>query len=82
VLDEVVVIRFNDVEGTRQLLSAYARDLAAIVIDPMPSRGGLIAPKPEFIRAVQSACKFWPPIPGLGGAILGSYALLMKTVDS
>ncbi|MVT66089.1 aminotransferase class III-fold pyridoxal phosphate-dependent enzyme [Bradyrhizobium pachyrhizi] len=57
VLDEVVVIRFNDVEGARQLLSAHARDLAAIVLDPMPSRGGLIAPTPEFIAALQETAR-------------------------
>ncbi|MGY2843660.1 glutamate-1-semialdehyde 2,1-aminomutase [Bradyrhizobium sp. USDA 4509] len=55
VLDEVVVLRFNDVEGVRQLISRHAHKLAAIVLDPMPSRGGLIAPKPEFIAAVQEA---------------------------
>ncbi|WP_375789993.1 aspartate aminotransferase family protein [Bradyrhizobium sp. Pha-3] len=55
VLDEVVVLRFNDVEGVRRLLSLHAHNLAAVVLDPMPSRGGLIAPKPEFIAAVQEA---------------------------
>jgi len=57
VLDEVVVLRFNDVEGVRRLLTSHAHELAAIVLDPMPSRGGLIAPKPEFIAAVrETAC--------------------------
>ncbi|WP_050382185.1 aspartate aminotransferase family protein [Bradyrhizobium pachyrhizi] len=57
VLDEVVVLRFNDAEGVRRLLSWHANELAAVVLDPMPSRGGLIAPKPEFISAVQeTAC--------------------------
>ncbi|MFQ3459976.1 aminotransferase class III-fold pyridoxal phosphate-dependent enzyme, partial [Bradyrhizobium sp. UFLA01-814] len=37
VLDEVVVLRFNDVEGSRRLLSLHAHELAAIVVDPMPS---------------------------------------------
>nr|WP_283809230.1 aspartate aminotransferase family protein [Bradyrhizobium pachyrhizi] len=57
VLDEVVVLRFNDVEGVRRLLSVHAHQLAAVVLDPMPSRGGLIAPKPEFIAAVQEAAR-------------------------
>ncbi|MES5485144.1 aspartate aminotransferase family protein [Bradyrhizobium sp. INPA03-11B] len=55
VLDEVVVLRFNDVEGVRRLMSLHAHDLAAIILDPMPSRGGLVAPKPEFTAAVQEA---------------------------
>ncbi|MBT1517356.1 aspartate aminotransferase family protein [Bradyrhizobium sp. SRL28] len=57
VLDEVVVLRFNDVEGVRRLLSLHAHELAAVVLDPMPSRGGLIAPKPEFIAAVQETAR-------------------------
>lgn len=57
VLDEVVVLRFNDVEGVRRLLSLHAHELAAVVLDPMPSRVGLIAPKPEFISAVQETAR-------------------------
>ena len=53
VLDEVVVLRFNDAEGARRLLSTHGRELAAIVLDPVPSRGGLTRPTPEFISAVQ-----------------------------
>lgn len=57
VLEEVVVLRFNDVEGVCRLLSLHARELAAVVFDPMPSRAGLIAPKPEFIAAVQDLAR-------------------------
>lgn len=57
VLDEVVVLRFNDSEGARRLLSAHGAELAAIVLDPMPSRGGLVRPAPEFIAAVQQTTK-------------------------
>ncbi|MGY4183037.1 glutamate-1-semialdehyde 2,1-aminomutase [Bradyrhizobium sp. USDA 4518] len=57
VLDEVVVLRFNDSEGVRRLLSLHAQKLAAVVLDPMPSRCGLIAPKPEFIVAVQDTAR-------------------------
>lgn len=57
VLNEVVVLRFNDVEGARRLLTLHAQKLAAVVLDPMPSRGGLIAPNPEFIVAVQETAR-------------------------
>lgn len=57
VLDEVVVLRFNDIDGVRRLLSRHARDLAAVVLDPMPSRAGLIAPKAEFISAIQETAR-------------------------
>lgn len=57
VLDEVVVIRFNDVQGVRRLLSLHAQELAAVILDPMPSRGGLVAPKPEFVAAAQETAR-------------------------
>lgn len=57
VLDEVVVLRFNDAEGARRLLSLHAQDLAAVVLDPMPGRGGLTPPNPEFIAAVQETAR-------------------------
>lgn len=57
VLDDVVVLRFNDVEGALRLISSNAQDLAAVILDPMPSRGGLVAPKPEFVAAVQDATR-------------------------
>ena len=55
--DDVVVLRFNAAEATRRLLEAHAAELAAVLIDPMPSRAGLIAPEPEFILAIQDVCR-------------------------
>ncbi|WP_033058226.1 aspartate aminotransferase family protein [Sinorhizobium arboris] len=52
VADEVVILRCNDAEGARRRIAAAADRLACILLDPMPSRGGLIPPDPEFITAV------------------------------
>lgn len=57
VLNEVVVLRFNDAEAARRSLSLHRDSLAAVIVDPMPSRGGLVAPKPEFIAAVQETAR-------------------------
>ncbi|OSI71063.1 aspartate aminotransferase family protein [Bradyrhizobium canariense] len=57
VLDEVVVFRFNDADSARQLLSFYGHSLAAVLVDPMPSRSGLTVPNPEFIAAVQDTAR-------------------------
>ncbi|CAH1656276.1 MULTISPECIES: aspartate aminotransferase family protein [unclassified Chelatococcus] len=57
VLREVVPLRFNDVALLEKQITAHAADLAAIVLDPMPSRAGLIAPIPEFVTAVQRIAK-------------------------
>lgn len=55
VLQEVVTLRFNDAEGAARLIAENAHRLAAILLDPMPSRAGLIAPTREFLQALQSA---------------------------
>jgi glutamate-1-semialdehyde 2,1-aminomutase len=57
VLDETLVLRFNDPEGARRLLSLHGHKLAAVVIDPMPSRAGLIPPDPQFVAAIQEAAR-------------------------
>ncbi|CAH1650913.1 aspartate aminotransferase family protein [Chelatococcus asaccharovorans] len=57
VLNEVVPLRFNDVAGAERQIEAHAADLAAIVLDPMPSRAGLIAPTPEFVAAIQRVAR-------------------------
>ena len=57
VLDQVVTLRFNAAKEAEELLARHAADLAAIVIDPMPSRVGLIAPTPAFVAAIEAAAR-------------------------
>jgi glutamate-1-semialdehyde 2,1-aminomutase len=52
-----VPLRFNDPQGALELIGRHAHTLAAILIDPMPSRAGLIAPDPEFVSAIQTAAR-------------------------
>ncbi len=57
VLDEVVVLPFNHIEETRSLLRRHASRLAAVIIDVMPSRVGLVPASPEFIESLQEECR-------------------------
>lgn len=57
VLDEVVPLRFNDPAAAERRIAEHADRLAAIVLDPMPSRAGLIAPTPEFVAAIQRSAE-------------------------
>ncbi len=57
VLSEVVPLRFNDVELAERQIATLASHLAAIVLDPMPSRAGLIAPTAEFVSAIQRTAR-------------------------
>lgn len=55
--EEVTVIRFNDVADLERRIASAAPSLACILIDPMPSRAGLIAPESSFLAAVGAIAK-------------------------
>jgi glutamate-1-semialdehyde 2,1-aminomutase len=55
--DDVVVLEFNDVEGLERGIARHADHLAAILIDPMPSRAGLLQPSPEFVMRLNALAK-------------------------
>ncbi|PPR20782.1 MAG: Glutamate-1-semialdehyde 2,1-aminomutase 2 [Alphaproteobacteria bacterium MarineAlpha10_Bin3] len=59
VLDNVVVIPFNRSGEAERILRANAGDLACVLVDPMPNRGGLIPAQRgylEMLRRVTSEC--------------------------
>jgi len=53
VLDEVVVIPFNKPDEAEAILRANADSLAAVLIDPMPNRGGLIPATQDFLQMLR-----------------------------
>ena len=53
VLDDVVVIPYNKPGEAETILRKHAHELACIVIDLMPNRGGLIPATPEFITMLK-----------------------------
>ena len=57
VAEDVVMFRFNDVDGVERQLVEAADRLACVLIDPMPSRAGLLHPDPEFIEAVEKTAR-------------------------
>ncbi len=57
VLDDTVVLPFNDLPTTLALLEANARDLAAVVLDPIPSRIGMVPGTPDYLQGLQAACR-------------------------
>jgi glutamate-1-semialdehyde 2,1-aminomutase len=54
VLDEVVVVPWNDIDLVAPVVRDVADDLAAIILEPVPfSNIGGEAPDPEFLRALR-----------------------------
>ena len=57
VLGDVVALPFNSIEETRALLRWNQDRLAAVVVDVMPSRVGLIPGSDEFLQSLQAECR-------------------------
>ncbi|TFD29118.1 aspartate aminotransferase family protein [Cryobacterium sp. TMT2-23] len=55
-LDDVLVIDFNDVESVQSVFRQYGQDIAAVIIDPVLSNGGLIEPDPAFLTLLREQC--------------------------
>jgi glutamate-1-semialdehyde 2,1-aminomutase len=53
VLDEVVVSRFNDLELTERLIERHRDSLAAVLIDPMPQRAGMVQADIAFLQRLR-----------------------------
>lgn len=53
VLDDVVVIPFNNVELAERIIRKQANDLAAVLVDVMPNRAGLVPASPEFLQMLR-----------------------------
>jgi len=56
VLDDVVVIPFNDIEQSLDILSRQSGELAAILVDPLPNRAGLIPADTAYLAALRRFC--------------------------
>ncbi|MHC4822811.1 MAG: aspartate aminotransferase family protein [Planctomycetota bacterium] len=52
-LDDVVVIPYNDIDRALAILDRHKESLAAILIDPMSHRVGLMKIEPDFLLALR-----------------------------
>jgi len=52
VLDSVIVLPFNDLENTMNILEAHKNDLACVLIDPMPHRINMEPASKEYVNTI------------------------------
>ncbi|MFY9124356.1 MAG: aspartate aminotransferase family protein [Bacteroidales bacterium] len=52
VLDSVIVLPFNDLENTMNILEAHKNDLACVLIDPMPHRINMEPTSKEYVNTI------------------------------
>jgi glutamate-1-semialdehyde 2,1-aminomutase len=52
-VEDVVILPFNDLEGTTSLITAYQRELAAVIVEPILGSCGYVAADPAFLRGLR-----------------------------
>jgi glutamate-1-semialdehyde 2,1-aminomutase len=57
VLEDVVTIPFNDVEAAISLVSEHGRELACVMVDPMPNRAGLAPADKAYLDALRQVTR-------------------------
>jgi glutamate-1-semialdehyde 2,1-aminomutase len=57
VVDEVVVLPFNDADAVERLIERHARELAAVIVDPLPHRSGFLDPAPQFLPRLRQVTR-------------------------
>ena len=57
VLEDVVVLPFNHTEHAVARIERDARHLAAVLVDPVPNRVGLVPARPDFLQALRDVTR-------------------------
>ncbi len=52
-IDDTLVLTFNDVEELSQVITENAEEIAAVILEPIPHNIGCIIPRPEFLTALR-----------------------------
>jgi glutamate-1-semialdehyde 2,1-aminomutase len=55
-LDQAVILPFNNTAATLARLQENAKDLAAVIIDPMPARLGFAQARKDYLEAIRQFC--------------------------
>jgi glutamate-1-semialdehyde 2,1-aminomutase len=53
-IDDVLILPFNDLEGTTALLTAHQDEVAAVLIEPILGSCGYVPAQPEFLQELRA----------------------------
>jgi glutamate-1-semialdehyde 2,1-aminomutase len=53
---QTVVLDYNDVPGLEKAFTEIGNEIAALIVEPVAGNMNLIAPKPEFLKAMRELC--------------------------
>jgi glutamate-1-semialdehyde 2,1-aminomutase len=48
------VAPFNDIESLRAIFDAFPRQIAAVIVEPVPANMGVVPPAPRYLQALRS----------------------------
>ena len=54
--DLTLAIPFNDLEALRSVFVAQGREIAAVILEPIPANAGLYFPQPGFLEELRRLC--------------------------
>jgi glutamate-1-semialdehyde 2,1-aminomutase len=54
--DRVLILPYNDTAAATELIRAHATELAAIIVEPLANRMGLVLPVPRFLERLRELC--------------------------
>jgi glutamate-1-semialdehyde 2,1-aminomutase len=56
IMQDMVVFRYNDVAVARSILERHKTELAAVIVEPVANRSGLIPAEPAFLDFLREFC--------------------------
>jgi glutamate-1-semialdehyde 2,1-aminomutase len=51
-----ITIPFNDLAAARSVFAEYGREIAAVIVEPVPANAGLYLPEPGFHEGLRTLC--------------------------
>ncbi len=53
---ETIVLPLNDINAIKEAFQTYGKEIAAVIIEPVPANNGLILQDKEFLQALRTSC--------------------------